>query len=92
MKEYMPLGSVVTLKQGTKKLMITGRLQRESESGLVFDYCAVLWPEGLIASDQLYLFDHEDIDLIWYVGMQNEEEFSFRHQLDEMLEKEGAAV
>ena len=28
MKDLLPIGSVVTLKEGTKKLMIMGRLQQ----------------------------------------------------------------
>ncbi|HJC37382.1 MAG TPA: DUF4176 domain-containing protein, partial [Candidatus Merdibacter merdavium] len=31
MKEYLPIGSVVTLKQGTKKVMICGRIQKETK-------------------------------------------------------------
>lgn len=55
MKEYLPLGSVVTLKEGEKKLMICGRVQREVRSRTVYDYCACLYPEGRMVSEKLML-------------------------------------
>ncbi len=82
MKEYLPLGSVVTLKEGNKKLMICGRLQREVRSKVLYDYCACLYPEGMIDSKSVYLFNQEDIDCIYYIGLQDVEEFSFRHQME----------
>lgn len=85
MKEYLPLGSVVTLKEGEKKLMICGRVQREVRSRIVYDYCACLYPEGMIDSRSVYLFDQEDIDRIYHIGLQDQEEFAFRHQMEEEL-------
>ena len=82
-KEFLPIGTVVTLKDGSKKVMIAGRLQKESRTGQIYDYCAVLWPEGMMDSDRMYLFQHEDIDLLYHIGLQDAEEFSFRHVLDE---------
>ena len=32
MKDLLPIGSVVTLKEGTKKLMIMGRLQQNMKT------------------------------------------------------------
>lgn len=85
MKEYLPLGSVVTLKEGEKKLMICGRVQREVRSRTVYDYCACLYPEGMIDSRSVYLFAQEDIDRIYHIGLQDQEEFAFRHQMEEEL-------
>ena len=50
MKELLPLGTVVTLKQGKKRLMIVGRLQNQVGSDKIYDYAAVLWPEGVLDS------------------------------------------
>lgn len=38
MQELLPLGSVVVLKEGTKKLMIIGRLQQNVKTKKVYDY------------------------------------------------------
>ncbi|MEY8310118.1 DUF4176 domain-containing protein [Erysipelotrichaceae bacterium 51-3] len=81
-KEILPLGSVVTLNEGKKRLMIVGRLQKHLASGKIYDYCAVLWPEGMIDSDRTYLFNHQDVDQVWFIGLQDQEEFAFRNQLD----------
>lgn len=34
-----------------------------------------------------YVFNHEDIDFLYYLGMQDIEEFNFRFKLDEAIEK-----
>lgn len=38
MKDLLPIGSVVTLKEGTKKLMIMGRLQQNMKTKKLYDY------------------------------------------------------
>lgn len=83
MPELLPLGSVVTLKGGQKRIMIVGRMHKESATDRWFDYAAVLWPEGIIRSDRLFLFNQEDIRLIHFIGLQDVQEFSFRSQLEE---------
>ena len=85
MKELLPLGSVITLKEGTKRLMITGRLQNQIGAKEIYDYAAVLWPEGVIDSKHFYLFNQEDIDQLFYIGLQDIEEFRYRSILDEKM-------
>lgn len=86
MKEYLPLGSVITLKNGSKRLMIVGRLQNQIGSNDIYDYAAVLWPEGLVDSKHFYLFNQEDLDKLYYIGLQDMEEFQFRSVLESKLE------
>lgn len=87
MKDLLPLGSVITLKNGTKRVMIVGRLQNKVGENIVYDYAAVLWPQGVIDSSHFYLFNHEDIHCLYHIGLQDEEEFNFRFQLEEEFEK-----
>lgn len=89
MKELLPIGSVLTLKNGTKKLMIVGRLQKQTDQKLTYDYAAVLYPEGLIDSKHFYLFNQEDISCLYYIGMQDTEEFNFRYKLEETIKENG---
>ncbi|MDE6195774.1 MAG: DUF4176 domain-containing protein, partial [Erysipelotrichaceae bacterium] len=44
MKTFLPLGSIVTLKKGNKKLMICGRVQVYEENQKTYDYCASKYP------------------------------------------------
>lgn len=72
MKELLPIGSVVLLKDATKSLMIVGTSQRDEE-GREFDYISVVFPEGYINSDTFFLFNHEDIVDVNFVGYINAE-------------------
>lgn len=47
MKDLLPIGSVVTLKEGTKKLMITGRLQQNMKTKKLYDYAGCLMARRL---------------------------------------------
>lgn len=87
MTEILPLGSIVTLKGSSKKLMIAGRLQKNHGTQEVYDYCAVLWPEGHIDASHYYMFNQDQIENLYYIGMQDQEEFNFRFRLDEMEQK-----
>lgn len=89
MKDLLPIGSVVTLKKGTKKLMIIGRLQQNVKTKKLYDYAGCLWPEGYMDKEHCYVFNHEDIDILYYLGMQDIEEFNFRNKLDELTAKCG---
>lgn len=87
MKDLLPIGSVVTLKKGTKKLMIIGRFQQNVKTKKIYDYAGCLWPEGYMDKEHSYVFNHEDIDILYYLGMQDIEEFNFRSKLDELMKK-----
>ena len=41
----------------------------------------------MIDSRSVYLFDQEDIGCIYYVGMQDSEEFRFRAKMEEELNR-----
>lgn len=73
-KELLPLGTIVRLKEGTKRIMICGRLQQRESDMKIFDYCACYYPEGILNSDELFLFQHSDIDTVCFTGFQDEEE------------------
>lgn len=83
MNDYLPIGSVVQLRGGLKKVMICGRLQKQTDTGKVWDYSACLYPEGIIDPQQMYLFDNDSIDRLYFVGMQDGEELEFRRYLIE---------
>lgn len=87
MPKLLPIGSVVNLVNGDKKVMIVGRFQQHATTNKVYDYSSVLWPEGYIDSRHVYLFDHSDIEKVYFAGFNNEEEDLFKEILEEEYEK-----
>ena len=56
-EKLLPIGIVVKLKNGQKRLMITGFLQMEQdENGQknIWDYSGCLYPEGMLTSEANY--------------------------------------
>ncbi len=84
MSVLLPNGSIVLLRDSSKRVMIYGRLQREVDGNRVWDYIACLYPEGNINADHSFLFDNEQIENIYFVGYQDEEEIKFQHYLQEL--------
>ena len=68
-KELLPLGSVVLLKDAKKRIMITGFYVKENEnSDKIYDYVGVLYPEGVVQSNKNLVFNHSQIDKIYFRG------------------------
>lgn len=94
-RDLLPIGSVVLLKGGEKRLMICGRIQVQGGSDVIYDYSACLYPEGITTSDGMYFFNNDAIDVVYFIGLQDEEEFAFRDFLDSLGElevRDGAIV
>lgn len=78
----LPIGSVVLLKDAEKRLMIYGVRQTEAETGQEYDYIGVLYPEGNMAEDIQFLFNHEDILEICFRGFEDQERADFLARLE----------
>ena len=90
MLDYLlPIGSVVTLEEGKHKLMIFGVKQTHSETGKLYDYAGVLYPEGNVGTEYQMLFNHDKIKSIEFRGYENEERERFIGKLGEILEEKG---
>lgn len=74
MKEkYLPIGTVVLLKDATKHLMITGYCSSTPEEpNKFYDYVGLLFPEGALAGESVALFDHDQIGSIIHMGLEDE--------------------
>lgn len=83
-KGLLPIGSVVLLKEATKKMMIFGIKQMDSENtALEYDYSGVPYPEGNVGTETQYLFNHDDIETIVFKGYEDEEREAFIEVLDD---------
>jgi len=67
--KYLPIGTVVTLNNGDKKLMIFGKRQRDTANDTEFDYVGCPYPEGNIGPKTTFLFNHDDIGWIHFLGL-----------------------
>lgn len=81
-KKILPLGSVVLLNGGTKKVMIIGYCMKTPEKpNKIFDYCGCVFPEGVLRSDITCVFDHEQIQQVYFSGYENDETSAFLNKV-----------
>lgn len=86
-EKYLPIGTVVLLKDAKKRMMITGFCcVDEQNQEKMFDYSGCLYPEGIVSSDKNLLFDHDQIEKIFALGYSDEEEVEFKERLVDALE------
>ena len=97
-EKYLPLGTVVLLKNGTKPVMVIGYSMSSNakevyqngkavEAKEVYDYCGCVCPEGVINSFFMCMFNHEDIDKILHEGYAPPEYVTYNQKL-----KDGTAL
>lgn len=93
MEQLLPIGSIVLLNGGNKKLMIYGRKQlllneetdhEITEEKNMYDYLGVFYPEGYISPEYSFVFNHSDIKEIIFLGYVNEEEDEFQEVLKQV--------
>lgn len=85
-EKYLPIGTVVMLKGGSKRVMITGFCSMPAEdNATMFDYAGCMYPEGFLSSDQTALFNHDQIETIYHLGLVDDEEKQFKTTLNAML-------
>ncbi len=87
-RNLLPIGSVVLLKEGNKRLMICGRIQTSSAGEEIYDYSACLYPEGIVDATSMYFFNNDAIDTVYFLGFQDAEELNYRNMLEQLGELE----
>ena len=88
-KDLLPIGSIVLLKDGEKRLMIIGVMQNDTGGTRKdYDYLGVLYPEGHIGEKFQFLFNQEDINEIVFRGYEDEERTKFLAKLAAHYERQ----
>ena len=88
MEKLLPIGTVVLLKNGKKRIMITGYFAIEpSEKNKVYDYSGVLFPEGILSTDNILVFNHEQIIRVDYLGLIDKEQQEFIQKIKKEIIK-----
>lgn len=83
-KRFLPIGTVVLLKNGEKKLMITayGVFSTTSKDKL-YEYGGCLYPEGIIDSNDICAFNHEDIEQVYHLGYASDDWMNYNKIMEE---------
>lgn len=86
--DYLPIGSVVLLKEATKKVMITGYASVSPDTGdKVYDYSGCMFPEGFVDYDEVFVFDNDQIQEVCQTGYTDDECMEFMQRLETELNK-----
>jgi len=73
-KNYLPIGSVCTLRKNNKKVMVVGYFPVEcGENTKIFMYKGIPYPKGMSSDENKYSFNNEDIANIDFTGFMNED-------------------
>lgn len=92
MKNLLPNGSVVVLKDSNRKIMTLARWQRlEGDTeDRIFEYGACLYPEGLLSANETILFNHEQIEYVLFIGYRDLDEFKYLEYLKKQAEEKNS--
>lgn len=86
--DYLPIGSIVLLEGGVKRLMVVGVMEAVNvgeEQKEEYDYIGVLYPEGFISASSLLLFNHNQIRKVVHRGYEDEERESFLKRIEQNM-------
>ena len=90
-EKYLPIGSIVKLKNNDNEIMIVGYYSVEYNDMVeIYDYLGCLYPEGLLLKNDFISFNHEDIVNCLFKGFENEKFVAMKKKIlnDGIEEKE----
>lgn len=89
-KDLLPIGTIVTLQGGVRKIMIIGvKTTIRDEPEVIYDYIGVLYPEGFLGDEGNFMFNHSDINDIIFKGYNNPERENFLNFLEQSFTEDG---
>lgn len=73
MKKLFSIGTVIRVGKGEDLLMIVTRFPLTVKNNIkgYYDYGACIYPVGVQANEELYLFNHENISEVVFEGYVN---------------------
>ena len=86
-REYLPVGTVVLLKEASRPVVIIGYSVVEEGSQDVWDYLGCAYPVGVLSSDKNLLFQSNQIEKILFRGYCDQEGEKFLNLLKQDMEK-----
>ena len=86
-EKFLPLGTVVMLEGGTKRVMISGFCAiLNGDRSKIWDYSGCVYPEGFMDSKRTCLFNHDQIKEVYHLGLADDEEKAFKEKLKELAQ------
>ena len=85
--DFLPVGSVVLLKEATRPIVIIGYSVVEQGSKKLWDYLGCAYPVGVIGTDKNLLFQREQIEKVISVGYEDDECKEFLSSLNREYDK-----
>lgn len=83
-ERYLPIGSIVKLKNSNKKIMITGYFSVEYKNDIVvYDYSGCAYPEGMMLKSNYCSFNHGDIETVEFTGYKDDSYIAFNKNLSD---------
>ena len=70
-------------REKSEKVCITFRLSEEEHEKLK-QYSACLYPEGILDPEKLFLFDTEQIERLYFIGLQDGEGLAFLNKINHL--------
>lgn len=87
-KRYLPIGSVIKLKNNNKSIMITGYYSVEYARDLeIYDYSGCAYPEGVMIKSSCCSFNQSDIKEVLFEGYKTAEYKTLTNGLNEIDEE-----
>ncbi len=84
----LPIGTVVVLKESDGRVMISGYLPiTQSDGRKVWDYSGFRFPLGYVNDNEVYCFDHEQIDVVIQYGFMDYEGIEFLHRVEATMDE-----
>lgn len=84
MRELLPVGSVVKLKDSKSLHMVIGRFYEDTDSNELKTYLGCLYPIGKL-DDSGYKFNHNDIEEVYFMGFKNNQEIELKREYKRQL-------
>lgn len=87
-KGLLPIGSVVQIGDSKKKVMIVGCCQKGgSGEPRLWDYTGVIFPEGYLDANKMFLFNNEQITMVYALGYQDAEQIAFKKKAEATIQE-----
>ena len=86
-EEFLPLGSIVLLKEAKRYVVVIGYTVVEDGSKDIWDYLGCPYPMGVMDPNKNLLFNRDQIEKVVFTGFRDEDGRKFRKKLTDTLKK-----